>query len=514
MSTKNHNNPSPRSLVRPAAILAAAASLLLAPCLFAQAPATSAQSGVEQSTDAGAPWVKERFGRPTPNVLHWSVEPAVTKTFEPSGVFEQVIQCGEFTALSNYGLYWSGEGDTDDSKDMEASVVILKGQQRVFVARGYQFDKFNYDAPKKALNFRYWTGVQGDGQVVEFTLDFASGTIQPKARTLSTKGEPEPSAVQKGGTAKAANPKFYTLNFDRGNVLKLSGGLRKAFPNDNFVVSESVERLELPGFDLRNARLTEIGRTIEFLSDGQLRVEIAENAGSGNIWRIGPVQKSSQAAAAKMRSVAAPNLFSSKEALDEIQNAAEEMERMRLNMIDREGGNLRRVTMRPLASQKVFAIIGDEEGVAGLESLIKAAEQRLADAAAAKVAAFAANAPKMRAVLAPHVFDDAERARKLMDSLNSMRDELMAVRMDIEKELGKDIIMQAPWAAARPRPEQKVFVLSGTEAGIAGMDSLIKAAEQLAEEEDALLKARRVKAEAIKAEEQATEKPAKQGKGE
>jgi hypothetical protein len=186
-----------------------------------------------------------------------------------------------------------------------------------------------------------------------------------------------------------------------------------------------------------------------------------------------------------MRSVSAPNLFSSDKALKETQRAGGEIEEMRLEMISRVGRSFRRTTMTPLASQKIFVIIGEEDGVAGLESFVKAAEQRLADAAAAKVAAFAANGPRIRAVLAPHVFADAERKERLMSSLEKMRNELMALRMDIEKVSGMDIIMQAPWAEARPRAEQKVFVLSGTEAGIAGMESLIKAAEQLAAEEDA-----------------------------
>ena len=493
MSTTHPNNASPRSLVRPAPILAAAALLLLAPCLFAQTPAASTQSAVEQSaasrSDAGAPWVKERFGRPTPNVLHWSVEPAVTKAFEPSGVFEQVIQCGEFTALSNYGLYWSGEGDADDSKDMQASVVILKGQQRVFVARGYQFDKFGYDAAKKALNFRYWTGVQGDGQIVEFTLDFASGTLQPKARTLSTKGDPEPSTVQKGGAAKAASTKFYTLNFESGNVLKLRDGLRKAFPNDNFVVSESVERLALPGFDLRNVRLAEIGRTIEFLSDGQLLVEVAENAGSGNIWRIGRMNPAEAAAAIKMRSVAAPNLFGNEKALADIKKAAQELQYAQRGMAEVRGGRSRAMGagIEPLPSQSIFAIIGDEDGVAGLESLIQVAEQAQAKA----VADLHREAPKMKAVAAPHLFALQERVDRFLEEyrvMTAVHQKVIEYRWETAGFGGGG--SDAYQANIHPRPEANLFMLVGHPDAIAGLESLIQAAEQLAAADDAILETR------------------------
>ena len=35
--------------------------------------------------------VTERFGRPVPNKLHWSVDPAVCRKFEPTGFGDQII---------------------------------------------------------------------------------------------------------------------------------------------------------------------------------------------------------------------------------------------------------------------------------------------------------------------------------------------------------------------------------------------------------------------------------------
>jgi hypothetical protein len=251
-------------------------------------------------------------------------------------------------------------------------------------------------------------------------------------------------------------------------------------------------------------RITEIGRTIEFLAEGQLRVEVTENAGSGNLWLIGPRNPTEAAASVKMRSVAAPNLFANEKALADVQMAAEDMEKRRLDMTDVPGSArnvIRGAGARPLQSQGLFAIIGDEEGVAGLESLIKAAEQRLAESANAKAASLAANGPKMRAVLAPHVFAEEGRLKRLMDEMQEMRVKWAEVNRDLQSEVGNGGF-GLPWVDIDARNEQKVFVLIGAEAAIAGMESLIYAAEQLATEEDALMHA---KMEAARAKEKETD---------
>jgi hypothetical protein len=291
--------------------------------------------------------------------------------------------------------------------------------------------------------------------------------------------------------------KLYTLKFEGGSTSKLRESLRTEFPSDNVVLSGSVERLGLPGFELRNVRLAEIGRTIEFLGEGQLRVEVTENAGSGTLWLIGPRNPAEAAASVKMRSVAAPNLFANEKALAEIRLAAEDLERRRLDMTDVPGSArnvIRGAGAQPLESQGIFAITGDEEGVAGLESLIKAAEQRLAESANAKAAELAANGPKMRAVLAPHVFAVEGRSKRLMDEIQETRVKWAQVNRELQSEVGTAAV-GLPWVDIDPRKEQKVFVLIGAEAAIAGMESIIKAAEQLAAEEDALMEA---KMEAIK----------------
>ena len=187
---------STHTTARQAPFFAAALSLLLVPCLTAQTVATPPQPGSERppteifaksNAESEVKLVTERFGRS--DKLHWSVDPAVCKKFVPTGFGNQIVRCGDYTLLSNEGLYWSCEEDPDSSKDMQASVLIFKGEQRVFVARGYQFSKFNYDAARKVLTFRYWTGLMGDDQIIEITVDLSGEKIRIKTRSKSTKDD-------------------------------------------------------------------------------------------------------------------------------------------------------------------------------------------------------------------------------------------------------------------------------------------------------------------------------------
>ena len=328
-------------------------------------------------------------------------------------------------------------------------------------------------------------------------------TPAPAAKNAPVAAIPQPGAD--------TQEQLYSIKFEGGNMLDFSYVLREKFPNDNFVIDDSDRRLQMSGFELRNVRVAEIGRTVEFLTKGEYKVEIVDGP-SGHIWRIGPVNKSALASSTKMRTVAAPSLFSSEKELTEILKAADEMRHIRFEMLGWRG-DIRETWVKPLPSQKVFVIIGDEEGVAGVEGLIKAAEQRLSNEVAAKVAAYTANAPKIRTVPAPHLFAKKERWNRVAEELNTTSARLAEMDKALRADIGSDAAPTA-WAKAEFREELQLFILIGTETGIACMESLIKAAEQLATDEDEFLKAERLKAEAIKAEEQATEKPAKQGKSE
>lgn len=198
----------------------------------------------------------------------------------------------------------------------------------------------------------------------------------------------EPTAPE---VSKPDNPQLYSMKFTGGGVESLEKQLKEAFPKDNVVVAPSAKymKLGLSDFEIRDVRLNELGKTIEFLSDGKLLVEISERDGGApsNTWRIGSRLATTPATLfqLKMRSVAAPCLFGSDKAKS-VQNAAADLEALRLKRIlesDRAGYNevVGGARVELLPEQNIMVIIGSEDGVAGMESFIKAAEQLAADEA-------------------------------------------------------------------------------------------------------------------------------------
>lgn len=331
-------------------------------------------------------------------------------------------------------------------------------------------------------------------------------------------------------TSTGKGAQLFTMRFRGSSLLMLQDTLARAFPKDNVVLAASAENVRLPSFELRDVQLSELARTIEFLSEGRLSVEVVQkdtmrmvplpgNApyDQGYIWRIAAKRSPAAAAPVKMRSVAAPHLFSDEKKLERVQKDAQDMEKMRLGIVENGVLGLQGVDpitqriietqVKRLTSQKVFVLIGSEDGVAGLEGFIKAAEQRAAEEAAAKDALAAANMPKMRAVAAPHLFAHDERIRRFLEVANAMRKEWDAVRNLLKKEFGASADGVGRLEIIEPHHEQRGFVMIGSEEGIAGMESLIKIAEQRAADEDAQLeasdKARRAE---IKAERDRDEK--------
>ena len=452
MNSTNPNSTSTRPFVRRAPILAAAASLLLTPCLHAQTPAPAAKDAPAAAAPAPA-----KGATITPLVRRAEFEPDVI-------VFTATVSAGDTVPVQV-----EGQPKVFDLRVKEVSADQIK----IELVDGT-------DAPAITLE----RGATHLDRVEGF--DYAIACPPGDKATLTVRRVPCNSVIRTATKDGGDGANLYTIRFDGGKISALRWTLRKAFPKDNVVVNDPLEGTVLPSFELRNVRVAEIGRTLEFLSEGLLRVEVVENGNSGNIWRIGRKNPSEALASVKMRAVATPNLFANLAALEEVLKDAREMELMRLRTavgLGAPGGDLRGASAVPLKSQGVFAIIGEEDGVAGLESLIKATEQRLAEAAAARVAAVAANAPKMRAVLAPRLFAEEPRWKEVSEELNVMQGKLAALDAEIRNANGPDAPRVA-WATAEPRSEQKIFMLLGTETGIAGMESLIKAAEQRWAEKD------------------------------
>lgn len=319
----------------------------------------------------------------------------------------------------------------------------------------------------------------------------ANGSVTTSKALIIVRRLPLNSAF---ASSPGKGARLYSMRFHGSSLLMLQETLQRAFPKDNVVLSVAAEGVRLPNFELRDVRLAELARTIEFLSDGNLSVEVVEKDADmpGNIWRIAYKTPASAVTPVKMRSVAAPHLFADEKGLAAFQTDAVEMEQQRaelarkVSLVSRnEPGHVVPTKMQTLSSQKVFVLIGSEDGVAGMESFIKAAEQRAAEEAAAKEARAATISPKMRAVAAPHLFASKERLDRFMEEALRTKEKWLELTVDLRKEMGLRSEPLFYPVEIEPRAERKVFVLLGTEQSIAGLESLIDAAERLAADEDA-----------------------------
>jgi hypothetical protein len=179
---------------------------------------------------------------------------------------------------------------------------------------------------------------------------------------------------------------LYSMNFEGGSVSDLKRLWLNAFTNDNFLVTSSAEGVNLRAFQIRDMKLTELARSVAFLSQGALTVEVVERNVDvpGNIWRIARPSQESFSQKLKMRAVAAPHLFANTETLGRFLEGAETLRRKvadtfaYLEKID-NAMPIMSAQIKVLDAQRVFVLVGTEEGISGLESLIKAAEQAAAE---------------------------------------------------------------------------------------------------------------------------------------
>ena len=192
--------------------------------------------------------------------------------------------------------------------------------------------------------------------------------------------EPQPAKAWSVGNEKSGN--LYSMNFEGGSVFDLKRVWMNAFTNDNFLITASAEGVLLRPFQMRDMTLTELARSIAFLSQGGLTVEVVGRTAGvpGNIWRVARPTQEALSQKIRMRAVAAPHLFANREAISRFLEEAQMVRRQVASMfsnLDKLENPISLVSaeIKALEGQRIFVLIGTEEGIAGLESLIKAAEQ-------------------------------------------------------------------------------------------------------------------------------------------
>jgi hypothetical protein len=504
------------------ACIASAAALLLAPGLRAQSDAPKNAAPPAPAANDPAKTNHPRF-----EFLHSETQDAP----------ELMVMNGHARVGESFPVQ-----EKDKPKYFDVKVVELdKKQVTLELIAGNKSQKttmpakhsFNYEVGGARCSFVFTpesSGAAGNG-----VTDLAGIYVRRES--------PNAASSKKSGTGTL----IYSVSFDGGDIFRLKRTLQTALPDDNFVIAQGCGEKSIQSFILRDVRLEELANTISFLSDGSLEITVStgDAASAHNTWFINSKRSTAQSPSLKMHAVAAPHLFGDDKEVDRMMQTAAAMEDRRIHLIMNSApvrnGEFPRVAqthIEPLPGQKVFVLIGTEEGVAGAESFIKAAEQlaveqdakilalkmadeafekqkasrkqaereaeekaikqRRAEDTAAKDALAAAIAPKMHAVAAPHLFGNKERLDRFTKEAGEMREWWIGWHQDLMKETGGDSHRHVAGGDTqiKPRPEQKIFVLLGSEEGIAGMESLIQAAEKIAADEDAKILALKMAAEA------------------
>ena len=181
---------------------------------------------------------------------------------------------------------------------------------------------------------------------------------------------------------------IYTMTFQSGSINDLKRLWMENFKEDNFLInfSGNPNPVVLPAFQIGHVTLSELARSIAFLSNGALTVEVVEKSASlpVNIWRVTQVSPKALAESVRIRAVAAPHIFTNAATLGRFLEDAEQVQR-RIIELSRDlqrvdnAAPVIGVSMMQLPEQRVFVLTGTEAGVSGMESFIKAAEQAAAE---------------------------------------------------------------------------------------------------------------------------------------
>jgi hypothetical protein len=181
--------------------------------------------------------------------------------------------------------------------------------------------------------------------------------------------------------SEVTSPVFYDIDFRGGTTESFFRLLNSnGFTNDDVLVEDQVNSVRIPAFVLRSVPLSEIARSIEFVSRGALTVKATEKQphvpNGGIIWRVG-MNKASAAGRLKAKTCALPRLLrtSAGTALAEkiITTAVGVLEKAahRLNV---PRGESTEGDFKILQNEFIIVVVGTEAYVETVSSALEAAE--------------------------------------------------------------------------------------------------------------------------------------------
>jgi hypothetical protein len=195
--------------------------------------------------------------------------------------------------------------------------------------------------------------------------------------------------VIQSNSSLVKDAQVYSIRFQGGTASKFFGFLRtNGFAGDTVLFAGDAGKVYIPSFAVRNVRLKEVAKSVEFVSEGKLNVEIVEQGMSSdvNVWRI-KLAEPTASGQLKTKACAVPYLLTGKKEKERVTQIVEEVYRALIegaHEISRSDAQRPRGNIRILESEKIVVAVGTEAYVEAVASALEAAERVAAAVAAEK----------------------------------------------------------------------------------------------------------------------------------
>ena len=172
----------------------------------------------------------------------------------------------------------------------------------------------------------------------------------------------------------------YSIRFPGGSVAGFFRFMRtNGFASDTVLFAGRADEVHIPKFSVVNVQLKEVAKSIEFVAESKITVELVEAPqwGDANIWRIKPVDRVTSEQI-KTRACAVPSLLAGAKGKDRIGKIVQEVSIALVEGADRlyrDQSSLPQGDVRILESEKVVVAVGTQAYVEAMASALEAAEQ-------------------------------------------------------------------------------------------------------------------------------------------
>lgn len=216
-------------------------------------------------------------------------------------------------------------------------------------------------------------------------VGLSSATLQADTNTPA----PPTTAVTRSQSTLEQGMPVYSIRFPGGSTSGFFNLMRSnGFASDTILFAGRASEVWVPEFTVRNVRLKEVAKSIEFVTEGKLKVEMVDETDGSEV-RIWRIKLADQTAAdqLKTRACAVPNLLAGPKANDRVlaivDRVRETLARAAMEMSRGEDRSPQgRITI--IESEKIVVAVGAEAYVEAIASALEAAEKVAANPPAEK----------------------------------------------------------------------------------------------------------------------------------